>query len=256
MRGVLDNYNGYSNTIQFFKDFASKIQSLGYDGLNLICRTYSWKFDDKYIDDGLIFMKGDYSGVNNATGTYADYANSEFTVNDDLTVLNVNTSHYSAAVHPSKFNLPNSTPELFSVILNKAIQTIIKNNLPKIITINNVSEWAESGPGLIPNIKDGFGYLDAVGSCQTILSDNINASKIMNDTKNLIYTKSKDFISSKKAITGVGVDGSLVEFTDLLNVFNYNDNKTDYIFIATLEAPTNTTIKGLTPIVCPNFGGR
>lgn len=252
MRGVLDNYNGYSNTIQFFKDFASSIKNLGFDGLNLICRNYGFNFEYKYINDGLIFMKGDYSSVNNATGTYEDYANSEFTIIDNLTVLNVNTSHYSADIHPSNFNLPGSTPQLFSKILNKAIQTMIKNNLPKIITINNVSEWAESGAGLIPNIKDGFGYLDAVEGCQTILN-NIDTEKLMNDTKDLIYTKSKDFISSKKAITGVGVDGSLIEFTDILNVFNYNDNKNDYIFIATLEAPTNNTLKGLTPVACPNF---
>lgn len=34
--------------------------------------------------------------------------------------------------------------------------------MAKILTCYNVSEWAEGGPGLQPNRKDRFGYLDAL----------------------------------------------------------------------------------------------
>lgn len=33
---------------------------------------------------------------------------------------------------------------------------------PKLVTAYNVSEWSEGGPGLQPNVQDGFAYLDAV----------------------------------------------------------------------------------------------
>ena len=37
------------------------------------------------------------------------------------------------------------------------------------VTCYNLSEWAEGGPGLQPNVYDRFGYLDAIRS--TIVID-------------------------------------------------------------------------------------
>ena len=34
--------------------------------------------------------------------------------------------------------------------------------MKRIITLYNISEWAEGGPGLQPNVQDGFGYLEAI----------------------------------------------------------------------------------------------
>ena len=34
--------------------------------------------------------------------------------------------------------------------------------LPQVIMCYNMSEWAEGGPGLVPNVRDRFGYLEAI----------------------------------------------------------------------------------------------
>ena len=38
----------------------------------------------------------------------------------------------------------------------------MSNGNPKMLTVYNVGEWAEGGPGLQPNQRDGFGYLQAI----------------------------------------------------------------------------------------------
>jgi hypothetical protein len=35
---------------------------------------------------------------------------------------------------------------------------------PPMVTVYNIGEWAEGGPGLQPNQKDRFGYLQAVSN--------------------------------------------------------------------------------------------
>jgi len=47
-------------------------------------------------------------------------------------------------------------------MLTKAVAHIDQHELPRIITCYNVSEWAEGGPALQPNMQDRFGYLEAV----------------------------------------------------------------------------------------------
>lgn len=76
------------------------------------------------------------------------------------------TSRFAVAPHPSDGNntwlAEGSTPALFEKWFRKAVEASIVNDGPRIVTVYNVSEWAEGGPGLIPNISDGWGYLDAV----------------------------------------------------------------------------------------------
>jgi hypothetical protein len=77
-------------------------------------------------------------------------------------VVGVFTSLDSVRPHPSRYDIRGSSPELFGQLLAKAIAHIHRHGLPRMVTIYNVSEWAEGGPGLIPNKQDGFGYLEAV----------------------------------------------------------------------------------------------
>ena len=44
-------------------------------------------------------------------------------------------------------------------MVEKAVNKILTDDLPRMLTVYNVAEWAEGGPGLQPNKKDGFGYL-------------------------------------------------------------------------------------------------
>ncbi|WP_139346742.1 hypothetical protein [Sinomonas mesophila] len=79
-------------------------------------------------------------------------------------IFNVITAANTQYPHPSEFDLNGNTPDLFKKVLRKAVSHVIRNKMRRIVTIYNVSEWAESGAGLIPNKQDGFGYLDAIRS--------------------------------------------------------------------------------------------
>lgn len=75
-------------------------------------------------------------------------------------------SKYAIAPHPTAGNAywkaAGSTPALFEKWLRKAIDYSFLEGSPRMIMVYNVSEWAEGGPGLQPNVTDGFGYLQAV----------------------------------------------------------------------------------------------
>jgi hypothetical protein len=76
------------------------------------------------------------------------------------------TARYAITPHPSEGNdtwkAQGTTPALFEKWFRKTVDAAIVNDGPKIVTVYNVSEWTEGGPGLIPNINDGWDYLDAV----------------------------------------------------------------------------------------------
>lgn len=253
IRYVLDSSQGMTNTINFLKGFASDLINLGYDGLCLLCRDYGAVIPMGYnfINDGLILYKADYSAIGNNITTYEEYANQEIAVTENG-VLNVMTSTLSSPEHPTTWNVPGSTPELFQKALNRRIQHMLKHNMPKMITIYNVSEWAEGGPGLIPNIADGFGYLDAVGGCLTFAGDTINKQSILDEARNSVFAKSHDLIATKKQITSIPTGNTLTEFTNLASYFNYQYNQSDYVFIVSLQA--NTYLPGVTVSTNPDFG--
>lgn len=89
------------------------------------------------------------------------------------------TSKYAVSAHPSAgttyWKAQNPTPATFGKWVSKAIKACYKDNAPKIIQIYNVSEWAEGGPGLMPNRQDGFGYLLALKAALTSNKNTINA---------------------------------------------------------------------------------
>ena len=170
-----------TKTLVYLIDLANKIKQKGYDGLCLMARKYEDGLFDPVIEylesNGVVLLKSEYSTRYAPNSTDADYSylyeeyveNVNFPIKDNE-VINVVTSAESRD-HPSKWNLPGSTPELFKKVVDKAVNHIHKNALPKMLTIYNVSEWAEGGAGLQPNQADLFGYLDAVKNISNYSGD-------------------------------------------------------------------------------------
>lgn len=63
------------------------------------------------------------------------------------------------------YNSQGYYPDKFETFVRKAIEHV--NNGKGFPMIYNVSEWTEGGPGLQPNMKDGFGYLTALKNALT-----------------------------------------------------------------------------------------
>lgn len=178
LRGALDQYNGAAKTQAHLRTVADKFQALGYDGVMVMARNAGY-VDTTYdasglYDDGVLYGYANYSEVyrppvsesyNNDYSQYA--AKVEFPVDvagKGRRVIGVQTAHETVHPHPSNFAIANSTPEAFGLALRRAADHVVENGLHRIITIGNVSEWAEQGPGLLPTVADGFGYLDQVRS--------------------------------------------------------------------------------------------
>lgn len=169
IRGVYDNFSGQSNTVQYLKDLAAKFQAVGYGGVMVLARqggVVTASPDASLAAAGVWVVDADYEG---RYGTDADhdndygtYATSVEWPTDADRVVNVVTSAESVYPHPSSMALAGSTPEAFGDALDAAVSSVVANGQPSIVTIYNVSEWAEAGPGLLPNRRDGFGYLQAV----------------------------------------------------------------------------------------------
>jgi len=78
-------------------------------------------------------------------------------------VISVATALHTKPPHQSNWKLPGNTPELFSTYLKKAISHLKAHpEMPQVLMCYNVSEWSEGGPGLVPTVGDGFGYLRAI----------------------------------------------------------------------------------------------
>lgn len=74
----------------------------------------------------------------------------------------VPTSLKSIPPHSSTFDYPGHTPTKFGEFVTKVMTKLETGEGYPLLLISNVSEWAESGPGLQPNKQDGFGYLTAL----------------------------------------------------------------------------------------------
>ncbi len=97
--------------------------------------------------------------------TYQQYVeNFNGDLASDKNVLAISTGMYSHS-HPSGWTIRGNTPDLFEEWASKTVKYLrdTKRLLP-IVTIYNISEWAEGGPGLQPNMQDGFGYLEAIAN--------------------------------------------------------------------------------------------
>lgn len=87
------------------------------------------------------------------------------TTGDDRYVHCVPTSLSTVRPHDSKFGYHGHSPEKFGAFVRKVRKAaedgagyVDANGRPTML-IYNVSEWAEAGPGLLPNQQDRFGYL-------------------------------------------------------------------------------------------------
>lgn len=181
-RGAYDNYSGDTNTRDFLERMAQKIASnLSVSGLAILARNPWDPFvgDARLESEGVLVFDTEYSstrynpaynGGKDPAVTYGDLAVgvSPWDINDPtksrFTLPNICTDLESHSAHPSNFTFAGSTPELFEVMTLNCIKRMPVNETPNIITVGNVSEWAEQGAALQPNQRDGWGYLNALKS--------------------------------------------------------------------------------------------
>ena len=165
LRGVFDNYRGAKQTAAFYRRVAERFQAAGYGGVALLARHPT---ADKILGydalerQGVLYLTASYSDDYSKGETYGErVANSALPVGA-RTVLNVCTAKHSHSPHPSKWVCPGSTPALFGEQVRRAVAHVQTNGMLRILTCYNVAEWAEGGPGLQPNMRDRFGYLQSL----------------------------------------------------------------------------------------------
>jgi len=171
-RGTYDAYNGTTNSVARLKTLALSCKALGYDGICVYARNLNTGQFNATVRANLkandvVLLSQDYSTTYAVpkSESYATYAqDTALFPLDDFRVLNVMTAADTQTPHPSTWNMYGSTPALFQEVLQRAVDVTQSSAKPKTVVIYNVSEWAEGGPGLIPNQRDLFGYLEAISS--------------------------------------------------------------------------------------------
>ena len=177
MRGSFDSWNGCKNTVAFYCKMAARFQARGFAGMAVLGRhPFAPAGGWAPLEDscGLLHFDGGYGDdystddLRNTSETYADHvANYTPPTGPGRVIASTTTSKYSHYPHPSAWRLRGSTPFLFEQELEKAVCAAEKHasedmQTEPVVTVYNIGEWAEGGPGLQPNQKDRFGYLQAV----------------------------------------------------------------------------------------------
>ncbi|XVJ70671.1 MAG: hypothetical protein HEQ39_14360 [Rhizobacter sp.] len=126
--------------------------------------------------NGVLILRSDYNGL----ATSATAAGSYQQIIDHVgvyeapnkggawalprRVFTAVTSLDSVPAHPSasEYKFVGHSPAKFRELLERIVPYARGGHAFPLLMVNNVSEWAESGPGLQPNKKDGFGYLKAL----------------------------------------------------------------------------------------------
>jgi hypothetical protein len=176
-RGLYDNFVNSVNTKAMLVAQAAKFQAAGWGGIAIFGRNNSTQlvgaidlessgvlvYGAAYVDT----YNAAYNGGITPSVTYEDRAkgvdvrpSASFAYKHSVAC--VATSRESHSAHPSTWTWTGSTPELFELMCRNALQRMDENGSPRILTIYNVSEWAEGGASLQPNMRDGKGYLDAL----------------------------------------------------------------------------------------------
>jgi hypothetical protein len=208
-RGAYDSYSGSTNTRVFLKAQAVKFQAEGWGGVCILARNSTAEFcgDQDLEGAGVIYFDAEYSaqgnydpalnsGVNPAVD-YEDLAigmgtrDAGSSLAYRYTIPALTTSAKSHSAHPSTWNWPGSTPDLFELMCRNVFQRMVENDNPKIVTIYNVSEWAEGGPALQPNMRDGKGYLQALKNALESI-----ASAPVRSFRNLYTRQANQFLSA------------------------------------------------------------
>ena len=190
-RGIFDSFVGSANTKTFLIAQAAKFQAAGWAGFCVLGRNGYSPFagsqsiglntDHEELEaGGCIWYDAEYAAqvnynpaLNGGVNPAVDYE--DLTIGMDTkengspakyryTVPAVTTGAKSHSAHPSTWNWSGTTPELFEQQCRNVIKRMRENGNPNIFTIYNVSEWAEGGPGLQPNMRDGKGYLTALSN--------------------------------------------------------------------------------------------
>ncbi len=163
-----------SSTKSFYIGMSNFAKSKGYDGICVLAR-YTDKperqkgnviAESEFLNNGILYLETDYQSSEIPGLNYSDYGGmvNDFTHNRNNKgkIVVIPTDRESSS-HDSNLNISGSTPEKFKIFVKKAVQEIKKDkNTPNILSIYNVSEWAEAGAGLVPTIGNGWGYLDAI----------------------------------------------------------------------------------------------
>ena len=145
---------------------ANRFRSYGFGGFALYVRQ-PLKLGDMSAD-GVLRFETSYTPnytVPHYTNryTYADLVSNFNPPVDATKIIAVATSVDSQRPHESNWECPGTSPALFSQYMKKAVSHLQKNpSMPQALMVYNVSEWAEGGPGLVPTVKDRFGYLEAI----------------------------------------------------------------------------------------------
>ncbi len=167
--GTMGGSDGYAALLETIAEYAKT--KLGVDGIAVMSRAsvaFAAAQNESLVSHGVYHYAAGYEpncvDTSKKLRHYDDYVNS---FNGDLasdnTVIAISTGMYSHTPHPSGWSITGNTPELFAEWAEKAVKYLEKNDrLIPCVTIYNVAEWAEGGPGFQPNVKDGFGYLEAV----------------------------------------------------------------------------------------------
>ena len=159
-------FNGADNVKAFYKELAKKFQSYGFGGFTLYVRAPLNLGD--MTSDGVLRFETSYTPnytVPHYTNryTYKDLLDNFTPPSDPSKIISVATALNTQKPHESAWVCPGNTPALFSDYMKKAVAHLQKNPaMPQTLMVYNVSEWAEGGPGLVPNVQDRFGYLDAI----------------------------------------------------------------------------------------------
>ena len=175
IRYCLEKASGYTtlpNSKALFAEVSSMYKDHGYDGICVIARypnagagtVSTTTIANMKSQDDVLFFYGEYgSNTSNGGSTYAERVDHYYVPDCINFVPALCTSMHSNVAHSSHWNCPGSTPALFQSWLGKVVNSIQTNsNCKKLITVYNIAEWAEGGPGLQPNMQDRFAYLDAV----------------------------------------------------------------------------------------------
>ena len=160
-------FGSAENVKAFYRELAARFRKAGFGGMALYINWPVKEIGDMTAD-GVLRYTTSYTPnytVTDRTGkyTYADLVANFKPPKKGNVIISVGTSVHTQRPHESGWICPGSTPDLFAQYMQKAVAQLEKYPaLPQVIMCYNMSEWAEGGPGLVPNVRDRFGYLEAI----------------------------------------------------------------------------------------------
>lgn len=161
---------GSDGVVEFYKEAAAAMKENGFDGICLLARMPCFANEGgaarraDMAAAGVQWFSCAYPSNCIMGGSTYEERSSRFLINPDNSCLyGVATAMNTHTPHPSAWNLPGHSPELFGKWVAAAVKaTNDVAERPQMITCYNISEWSEGGPGLVPTVGQRFGYLEAI----------------------------------------------------------------------------------------------